>query len=68
MVKYAREVNYQKQKEIVNNQIINKLDSCYIITNNAQKNLGEYYNIFRNDKFTYLNFNSFDFRITTSKI
>jgi len=60
-IKYSISVNYQKQKEIVYENVLTKYDSCYVITNNVQKNIGEYYNNFENSKHTYLKFNDFSF-------
>ena len=43
---YAKGVNYKKQREILTSQILEKYDDCYVITDEVQKNIGNYYNNF----------------------
>jgi len=42
-IKYAQWVQYGKQKEYVFKYIINENEKCYVITDEVQKRLGEYY-------------------------
>jgi len=42
-IKYAQSVQYEKQKENIFTQIIHKNEKCYVITDEVQKRLGEYY-------------------------
>ncbi len=46
---YARNVNYRKQKEIVQRELIGKNQSCVVITDEVQKRLGNYYSGFSSD-------------------
>lgn len=60
MVKYAKKINYQKQKEIALNYIINRNEDYYIITDAVQKTLGAYYSGFSEiSNFKFINFNEF---------
>jgi 4-amino-4-deoxy-L-arabinose transferase-like glycosyltransferase len=40
---YASNVNYEKQKEIVQRELIGKNKACVVITDEVQKRLGNYY-------------------------
>lgn len=46
MIAYARDVNYSKQKEIVQKELINKHEECVVVTDEVQKRLGSYYSAF----------------------
>jgi len=46
MMAYAKSVNYQKQKEIVKKELIDKNQVCVVITDEVQKRLGNYYSGF----------------------
>lgn len=46
---YARNVNYGKQKEIVQRELIDKNQPCIVITDEVQKRLGNYYSGFSPD-------------------
>lgn len=43
---YARKVNYEKQKEIIQRELIDKNGVCVVITDEVQKRLGNYYSGF----------------------
>jgi len=43
---YARNVNYRKQKKIVQRELIDKNQPCVVITDEVQKRLGNYYSGF----------------------
>ena len=43
---YARKVNYEKQKEIVQRELIARTQACVVITDEVQKRLGSYYSGF----------------------
>jgi len=59
-LKYARQVQYRKQKEIVFEQIINKNEACYVITNDVQKRLCDYYTGFNpNSAIKFITYNQF---------
>ncbi len=61
MIDYAQKVKYKKQKEIFETYILNSADSCTVITNDVQKNLGNYYNKFRDDGvIRFLNYKEFN--------
>ena len=61
MVEYAQTIKYRKQKEIIKEYIINRSDSCIVITNDVQKNLGFYYNEFStSDRILFINYREFE--------
>ena len=49
MMVYAEKVNYRKQKEIVQRELIGKNQACVVITDEVQKRLGSYYSGFSSD-------------------
>ena len=59
-MKYAWRVRYQAQKEVVFDQILNRKEDCYILTNEVQKRLGEYYSGFEENGKTFLSYGKFD--------
>lgn len=58
MIKYAKSVNYGRQKEILQEQILKTEESVIVITDVVQKNIANYLNNFSNDK--KIEFISFD--------
>lgn len=59
---YAGKVCYSKQKEIVFKYIIKSNENAYIITNEVQKRLGNYYNGFDSkNNLKFISFNEFKF-------
>lgn len=46
MIAYAHDVNYHRQKEIVLKELINKHQTCVVVTDEVQKRLGNYYSTF----------------------
>lgn len=58
MVKYARSVNYSRQIEILQEQILETDESVIVITDVVQKNIANYVNNFSKDK--NIEFISFD--------
>ena len=46
---YARNVNYRKQKEIIQRELISKNEDCVVITDEVQKRLGYYFSGFAPD-------------------
>jgi len=61
MIMYAHNVKYGTQKKLVFDHFINKDLNCYVITNDVQKRLGEYYNKFeKNPGCIFLSYNSFN--------
>lgn len=62
MVAYAKDFQYEKQKSIVFEQLIQKKENCYVISDYVQKSLGNYYNSFGNTNHCeFLEFNKFSF-------
>lgn len=62
MIKYAQEIKYDEQKEILFEQILNKDENSYVISNYAQKELGNYYKEFDgNVNTTFLSYDKFNF-------
>jgi hypothetical protein len=60
MISYAGKIKYKKQKEIVFDFFINKCNDCFVITNEVQAELGNYYNKFGNTgKCKFVSFNDF---------
>jgi hypothetical protein len=60
MVRYAKKVHYQKQKEIAYKYFLNRNQNCYIITDAVQKNLGTYYTgFYEKSNCKFINFNEF---------
>ncbi|MCB9284975.1 MAG: hypothetical protein H6563_12935 [Lewinellaceae bacterium] len=59
-LKYARKVRYRAQKEVVFDQILNRKEDCYVITNEVQKRLGDYYSGFEKNGKTFLSYGKFD--------
>ena len=67
-IKYAQTVQYGKQKEHVFEQIINKNEACYVITNEVQKRLGEYYTGFNpSSPITFITYDEFKENPQTNK-
>ena len=61
MVKYARSVNYDKQKEILKEQILKTDESVLVITDVVQKNIANYLNNFSNvKKVEFISFDELD--------
>jgi len=59
-VKYAQYVQYGKQKENIFTQIIYKNEKCYVITDEVQKRLGEYYTGFNpGSEIQFITYNEF---------
>ena len=56
-VRYAKKVNYHKQKQILVEQVLEKYDGVTVVTDEVQKRLGNYYRCF-NKKYnaTFLNY------------
>jgi hypothetical protein len=50
MIKYAKSVNYDRQKEILQEQILKTEESVLVITDVVQKNIANYLNNFSDDK------------------
>jgi len=59
-IKYAQSVQYGKQKEHIFKEIIQKNEKCYVITDEVQKRLGEYYTGFNpHSAIQFITFNEF---------
>ena len=59
-VLYARKVNYQKQKEIVIEQVLKKYNGAVVVTDEVQKRLGNYFLGFNEiNENTFISFNDF---------
>ena len=61
MVDYAHKINYKKQKEIFTEYVIKSTDSVVVITNDVQKRLGNYFNSFKNNNITILNYDEYEY-------
>jgi hypothetical protein len=60
-IKYAREINFPSQRAVLKEEIFDRYDTAYIITNPVQAHLGNYYNAFGdNGKYTFLTYGKFD--------
>ena len=60
-IKYAREINFPSQREVLKEEIFDRYDTAYIITNPVQAHLGNYYNAYGdNGKYTFLSYGKFD--------
>jgi hypothetical protein len=60
-MQYAGQVRYNAQKEVLYTQLLNKNESCYIITDPVQQRLGRYYSSFKAKPYRFLSFDQFDF-------
>jgi hypothetical protein len=59
-VRFANEVNYDSQKQVVMDQYINSDKNAYIISDEVQSRLGEYYNAYGlKSKVRFLKFDAF---------
>lgn len=60
-IKYARDINFPSQRKVLKEEVFDRYDKAYIITNPVQAHLGKYYNAFGdNGKFTFLTYGKFD--------
>ena len=60
MAKYARKVSFRKQEQIIKNQILNRKDSCLVITDQVQKNMAQYFAGFQaNSNCKFMTFDEF---------
>ena len=60
-IKYASHVNYNRQKEIAINFLLQNKEKTYVLSNDVQKRLGEYYSGFKTHSNTeFLKFGSFN--------
>jgi len=50
MVRYARQVQYRKQRAIVKEQVLDHNDACIVVSNEVQKRLLSYYSGFDEDQ------------------
>ncbi len=67
-VVYARKVNYQKQKEIITEQVLRKYKDAVVVTDEVQKRLGNYFLEFDgNNTNSFINFDDFKPDSTTDK-
>jgi hypothetical protein len=61
MIKYGQNVKYPEQREFIYRHIINPEENVYVISNDVQKRLGDYYLGFNEDSpVTFLSYDSFD--------
>lgn len=61
MIRYAQKVNYPEQREIINQHILSINEDCYIITDEVQNRLGNYYCGFNNNSnIHFLSYHQFD--------
>jgi 4-amino-4-deoxy-L-arabinose transferase-like glycosyltransferase len=67
MVIYAQKVKYQKQKEVIFEHLLTLEDRYYVITNEAQSRICEYYCRFDESKFKFLKYNHFSFDTLTNR-
>jgi len=57
---YAQKVNYQKQKEIITEQVLRKYKNVVVVTDEVQKRLGNYFLEFdKNSANTFISFDDF---------
>ncbi len=59
-IRYADELNFSGQQKVVKNFFLEQQNACYVITDEVQKRLTEYYNGFSNTSgIRFLKFNAF---------
>jgi hypothetical protein len=60
-IKYARNIDFRTQQEVLKKEIFDQYDAAYIITNPVQAHLGNYYNAFSDSgEYTFLTYGKFD--------
>jgi 4-amino-4-deoxy-L-arabinose transferase-like glycosyltransferase len=67
MVKYARKISYDKQKEAVFDHLLTQNDKYYVITNEVQSRISEYYCKFDDSRFRFLIYDRFSFDTLTNR-
>lgn len=67
MVIYARKIKYNKQKEAVFNHLLNLEGKYYVITNEVQSRIGQYYCGFDDSRFRFLAYDQFRFDTLTDR-
>ncbi|MBM3434659.1 MAG: phospholipid carrier-dependent glycosyltransferase [Bacteroidetes bacterium] len=67
MVIYAQKIRYHKQKEVIFDHLLSLGDKYYVITDEAQSRICNYYCRFDESKFKFLKYNHFSFDTLTDR-